>query len=97
MRAQLDETLQDILGTDELIIITECVDDVVLLIGQMEKMGLVEILNKHLPKHWKQRDLSWGWTAVIWLAYISRYGDHRKVSMFEVQVFFKKLEPRKLY
>ncbi|EDN70055.1 conserved hypothetical protein [Beggiatoa sp. PS] len=81
MRAQLDETLQDILGTDELIIITEGVDDIVLLIGQMEKMGLVEILNKHLPKHWKQRDLSWGWTAVIWLAYISRYGDHRKVSM----------------
>jgi len=36
MRAKLDETLQDILGKDELIIITEGVDDVALLIGQME-------------------------------------------------------------
>src|SRR5262249_35078944 len=30
---------------------------------------------------WTQRGLSWGWTAVIWLAYIVTEGDHRKVSM----------------
>ncbi len=28
-----------------------------------------------------QRGLSWGWTAVIWLAYIVTEGDHRKVSV----------------
>src|SRR5207248_10945425 len=33
------------------------------------------------PRHWKQRRVSWGWTAVIWLAYILTEGDHRKVSV----------------
>ena len=62
-------------------IITERVDDVALLIGQMVKMGLPEVLDRHIPRHWTQRGLSWGWTAVIWLAYILTEGDHRKVSV----------------
>jgi transposase len=33
-------------------------------------MGLPEVLDRHIPHHWTQRGLSWGWTAVIWLAYI---------------------------
>jgi transposase len=45
---------------------------VALLIGQMVKMGLPEVLDRHIPRHWTQRGLSWGWTAVIWLAYIVR-------------------------
>jgi transposase len=57
------------------------VDDIPLLIEQMRKMGLVEILDNNIPRHWKQRNLSWGWTAMIWLAYIYRYGDHRKLAM----------------
>src|ERR671926_1834633 len=52
-----------------------------LLLGQMVKMGLPEILDRHIPRHWTQRGLSWGWTAVIWLAYIVTEGDHRKVSV----------------
>ena len=52
-----------------------------MLIAHMEKIGLREILDKHIPLHWKQRELSWGWTAVIWLAYIMSEGDHRKVKM----------------
>ena len=52
-----------------------------LLIGQMVKMGLPEILDRHIPCHWTQRGLSWGWTAVIWLAYVLTEGDHRKVSV----------------
>ena len=47
----------------------------------MVKMGLPEVLDHHIPRHWTQRGLSWGWTAVIWLAYIVTEGDHRKVSM----------------
>jgi transposase len=47
----------------------------------MVKMGFVEVLDRHLPRHWKQRGVSWGWTAVIWLAYIVTEGDHRKVSV----------------
>ena len=81
MIGKLTEETQEILGKSELIIITERVDDVALLIGLMKKMGLQEILDNHIPKHWKQRSLSWGWTAVIWLAYIMSEGDHRKVSV----------------
>ena len=62
-------------------IITERVDDVALLIGQMVKMGFVEVLDRHLPRHWKQRGGSWGWTAVMWLASILTEGDYRKVSV----------------
>jgi len=60
MKAKLDEQLQSILGTDELIIITERVDDIALLIGQMMKMGLPEVLDKHIPSHWKLRYVKLG-------------------------------------
>jgi transposase len=81
MRVQLAQQAQEILGQSDLVIITERVDDVALLIGQMVKMGLPEVLDRHIPRHWRQRGLSWGWTAVIWLAYILTEGDHRKVSV----------------
>src|SRR2546425_851099 len=81
MRVQLAQEAQEILGTSDMVIITERVDDVALLIGQMVKMGLPEVLDRHIPRHWTQRGLSWGWTAVIWLAYIITEGDHRKVSV----------------
>jgi transposase len=81
MRMQLSPQAVEFLGKSELVIITERVDDVAFLIGQMVKMGLPEVLDRHIPRHWPQRGLSWGWTAVIWLAYIVMEGDHRKVSM----------------
>lgn len=81
MITELDESAQTVLSTAELVVTTERVDDVALLLGHMIKMGLVEVLDHHLPQHWKQRGLSWGWTAVIWLAYILTEGDHRKVSV----------------
>ena len=46
-------------------------------------MGLQQVMDNHIPSHWKQRSLSWGWTAVIWLAYILSEGDHRKVVVRE--------------
>lgn len=81
MKVTVSEQAQKVLGKSELIIITERVDDVALLIGQMNRMGLPEVLDKHIPRHWRQRGLSWGWTATIWLAYILTEGDHRKLSM----------------
>ena len=81
MRVQLAQQAKDILGQSDLVMITERVDDVALLIGQMVTMGFPEVLDRHIPRHWTQRGLSWGWTAVIWLAYIVTEGDHRKVSM----------------
>lgn len=81
MILQLDGETQRILGREELVIITERVDDVVLLIGQMIRMGLPEILDRHIPRRGKMRELSWGWTTTVWLAYLLTEGDHRKVSM----------------
>jgi transposase len=81
MRVQLAQQAKAILGQSDVVMITERVDDVALLIGQMVKMGLPEVLDRHIPRHWRQRGLSWGWTAVIWLAYILTEGDHRKVSV----------------
>ena len=42
MRVQLAQQAQELLGTRDLVIITERIDDVALLIGQMVKMGLPE-------------------------------------------------------
>src|SRR5713101_9936859 len=81
MKMQLSPQAAEILGKSELVIITERVDDVAFLIGQMVKMGLPEVLDRHIPRHWTQRGISWGWTAVIWLAYIVTEGDHRNVSV----------------
>src|SRR2546428_8654952 len=81
MKIQLSGQAEDLVRKSELVIITERVDDVALIIGQMINMGLPEILDRHIPRHWKQRGISWGWTAVIWLAYILTEGDHRKVSV----------------
>ena len=81
MRVQLAQQAQEILGQSDVVIITERVDDVALLIGQMVKMGLPEVFDQPIPHHWRQRGLSWGWTAVIWLASIVTEGDHRKVSV----------------
>ena len=74
---------QEIFNKNKVQIITERVDDVPLLIAQMVRMGISEIIDRHIPKHGNQRDLSWGWTTVIWMAYILTEGDHRKVSMSE--------------
>lgn len=68
---------------NQLSVITERIDDVVLLLNVMMQIGLPELLNQHLPRHWKQEGLDWGWVVVIWLAYILSQGDHRKVVVRE--------------
>jgi len=65
----------------ELKIITERVDDFVLLIKMMMRLRLPEILDQHIPRHWLQEGLSWGWVATIWLAHIISEGDHRKLTV----------------
>src|SRR6266478_5085560 len=89
MRMQLSQQAEELLGQRELVIITERVDDVALLIGQMITMGLPDVLDRHIPRHWKQRGLSWGWTAIIWLAHILTEGDHREVA---VEVYVKGMQ-----
>jgi transposase len=65
----------------ELTITTERIDDFVLLIRVMMRLGLPEILDGHIPRHWLQEGLSWGWVATIWLAHIVSQGDHRKLTV----------------
>jgi transposase len=66
---------------DELTLTTERIDDLVLLIHVMVRLDLPEILDRHIPRHWFQEGLSWGWVATIWLAHIMSQGDHRKLTV----------------
>jgi len=62
---------------------TERIDDLILLLNVMKQIGLVEIINEHLPRHGNEKGLDWGRVAVIWLSYILSQGDHRKVKVRE--------------
>ena len=42
---------------NQLTVITERIDDVVLLLNVMMQIGLPELLNNHLERHWKQEGL----------------------------------------
>ncbi|MCP4352349.1 MAG: IS1634 family transposase [Desulfobacterales bacterium] len=68
---------------------TERVDDIPILINVILKAGIREAVDKYVPVQKNQRDLSWGRTAVIWLAYILTTGDHRKVA---VQEYVKRMQ-----
>ena len=65
----------------ELTLTTERIDDFVLLIHVMLRLNLPAILDRHIPRHWFQEGLSWGWVATIWLAHILSQGDHRKLTV----------------
>jgi len=64
-------------------IISERIDDIVLLLHVLMQMGLPQLLNEHLPRHPNQEGLDWGWVVTIWLSYILSEGDHRKVKVRE--------------
>ncbi len=64
-------------------IISERIDDIVLLLHVLMQMGLPQLLNEHLPRHPNQVGLDWGWVVTIWLSYILSEGDHRKVKVRE--------------
>ena len=66
---------------EELQITTERIDDFVVLLSLMQQMDLPAILDRHLPRHWLQQGLSWGWIVSIWLAHIVSQGDHRKLTV----------------
>ena len=81
MSVQLAQQVQAILGPSDRVIITERVDDVALLIGQMVKMALSRGWIGISHGTGSNGSVSWGWTAVIWLAYSLTEGDHRKGSV----------------
>jgi len=62
-------------------IITERVDDIPLLLAQMDRMGLVGLLDDHFPTHGNWQGLTVGRVATIWLSSILSRGDHRLVPV----------------
>ena len=66
----LSEPVQKQLGQTELVVITERIDDAILLLGQMMKMGLLEIVDDHLPQYWSQEGVELGLEGTTWLAYM---------------------------
>ena len=56
---------------------TERVDDIPLLLAQLERMEVIELLDRHFPTHGNWKGLSLGWCAVVWLSYILSQADHR--------------------
>lgn len=61
----------------------ERVDDVPLIIGLANQLGLAEVLDRHLGTHGLQEGLNNGQLAVGWLAYLLSQGDHRKSAVRE--------------
>jgi transposase len=68
---------------NQLTLTTERIDDLVLLIHVMLQVQLPDLLDRHLPRHWLQQGLSWGWVTTLWLAHILTQGDHRKLNVRE--------------
>jgi transposase len=69
------------MSTTELTITSERIDDFVLLLEIMKRLGFPAILDHHLTRHGLQQGLSWGWLATIRLAHIVSQGDHRKLTV----------------
>lgn len=67
--------------TPELTITTERIDDFPLLLETMKRLGLPEIIDRHLKRHGLHQGLSWGWIATIWLAHILTESNHRKLPV----------------
>lgn len=61
----------------ELIITNERVDDIPVLLTQLERMGVKELLDKHFSTHGNWQGESLGSIAVIWLTHILSQADHR--------------------
>ncbi len=61
----------------ELTITTEQVDDFPVLIAQMERMTVPDLLDRCFTVHGNWQGLSLGWIGTSWLGHIVSMGDHR--------------------
>lgn len=68
---------------DVLSVYHERVDEVPLLIGVMQRLGLPELADRHLGRHGHHQGLSPGTLLMVWLAYLLAYADHRKAAVAE--------------
>jgi len=63
----------------EITIHTERVDDIPLLFGFLQQMGIQETLDKFVEPHGNRQGLSVGWLITAWLSYIVSESDHRMI------------------
>ena len=59
----------------------ERLDDIPLLIALQQRIGLGEIIDEVIARHWLHQGLSIGQLVVGWLTYILSKSDHRKVAV----------------
>jgi transposase len=59
----------------------ERIDDIPVIFAMAQRLGLAEVLDRHLGRHGNQRGLSYGWLLTTWIAYILSEGDHRKSAV----------------
>ena len=62
---------------ENLTVTTERVDDIPVLLAQIAKMGIPDLLDEQFQPHGNWRGTSLGWTTAIWLTHILSRGDHR--------------------
>ena len=65
----------------EIAIHTERVDDIPLLFGFLQQMGIQETLDKFVESHGNRQGLSVGWLITAWLSYIVSESDHRMIHV----------------
>lgn len=61
----------------------ERIDDIPLIIGMAERIGLRSVLDEQMGRHGNHEGYSYGWLATTWIAYILSEGDHRKSTVEE--------------
>ncbi|BAP56519.1 hypothetical protein THII_2222 [Thioploca ingrica] len=76
------------MDTQQLITRTERVDNIPLLIAQMRKIGLAELINKHFPAQGNWQELSIVQVTTGWLSYILLAGDH---CLNQVEIWAERL------
>lgn len=59
----------------------ERLDDVPLLIALQQQIGIDDIIDEVIPRHWLHQGLSLGQLAIGWNAYMLSESDHRKVAV----------------
>jgi len=61
--------------------ILERIDDIPLLVAVQEGLGLSDVIDQQIPRHWLHQGLSIGQLVVGWTTFILSQGDHRKVTV----------------
>src|SRR5438874_13727003 len=54
----------------------ERIDDVPILLAQLERMQVAQLLDRHFPTHGNWQGLSLGMVSAVWLSHILSEGDH---------------------